>query len=174
MSKGTSRKTWAAALVLVALPAAAQDLRPVEVTPYVASGTSGASPFGALVTIPITASVSAETELAYRHEPIAPDLLSSSASLLLFFPTIGRARPYVATGAGVSQFDVPAFGPQKTPIGAERRVAWTVNVGGGFTIPLSEHVGLRTDARYFDSLGEGHDQFRVAHGVSFGVGKPRK
>lgn len=170
---GIVRTTSLVALVLIALPAAAQEPGKVEVTPYVAAGTPNASPFGALTTIPLTPSISVETELAYRRVSDAPDLLSSSVSVLQFLPRVGRARPYVAAGLGFSQFHAPVFGADKAPIGADRRLAWTVNAGGGVSVPLTEHLGLRTDARYVDSLGQGHDQFRVAHGLSFGVGKPR-
>jgi hypothetical protein len=48
----------------------------------------------------------------------------------------------------------------------------TVNAGGGLKMPISENVGLRTDARWLKSIGEdGNEQFRVAQGISFGVKK---
>jgi hypothetical protein len=48
----------------------------------------------------------------------------------------------------------------------------TINAGAGLKMPMNEHVGLRTDARWFKSFGrDGNDQFRVAQGISFGVKK---
>lgn len=166
---------WITGLVaLGAHPASAQDIPRVEITPFVAVGTSGASPLGVMTTFPITASLRAETELGYRHDSRGPDHLSFSTTVLQFLPRVGRAAPYVAVGAGLSQYTAPVLNLRGTPIGTERRLSWTVNAGGGFTVPLSRNLALRTDARYFDSLGQGQDQFRVAHGLSFGVGQPRK
>lgn len=165
--------SFVVALAVGVLPAWAQEPRPVQVTPYIATGTSGVSPVGAMVTFPITTTLSAETEMAYRPEEGLPDNLSFSVSLLQFLPKIGRAAPYVALGVGMSQYAAPVLGPAGPPIGTERRLAWTVNAGGGITIPVSPSLDLRTDARYFDSLGQGADQFRVAQGISFDVGRRR-
>jgi hypothetical protein len=47
-----------------------------------------------------------------------------------------------------------------------------VNAGGGLKMPMNEKVDLRTDARWFKSFGlQGSEQFRVAQGISFDVGK---
>ena len=162
-----------AAVALGAASAAAQDANPVEVTPYVAFGSGGASPVGAIVTFPVTPTLSVETEVAYRRGEGGIHALSSNASLLYSLPRVGPATPYVAGGIGLSQFGSPVFsstgGP---PIGAQSRVAMTVNAGGGVKMPMTEKVDLRTDARWFKSFGrEGSEQFRVAQGISFDVGK---
>jgi hypothetical protein len=48
----------------------------------------------------------------------------------------------------------------------------TVNAGGGLKMPMNEKLALRTDARWFKSFGpQGSEQFRVAQGISFDVGK---
>lgn len=47
----------------------------------------------------------------------------------------------------------------------------TVNAGGGLKMPVNENLDLRTDARWFKLLGQGSDEFRVAQGISFDVGK---
>jgi hypothetical protein len=107
------------AFTLQALPVAAQDANPVEVTPYVALGSAGASPAGVTVTFPVTS-------------------------------TLSNGRP----------------------IGTEPRVALPVNTGGGLKTPMNEKLDLRTDARWFKSFGrQGSEQFRVAQGISFDVGK---
>jgi len=162
-----------AAVTLGALPVAAQDAKPVEVTPYVAFGSDAASPVGAIVTFPVSSSLSVETEVAYRRGEGGIHALSSSASLLYSLPRVGPATPYIAGGVGLSQFGSPVFssvgGP---PIGAQPRVAMTVNAGGGVKMPMTEKLDLRTDARWFKSFGrEGSEQFRVAQGIAFDVGK---
>jgi hypothetical protein len=55
------------AFTLEALPVGAQDVKTVEVTPYVALGSAAASPVGVAVTFPVTSTLSVETEVAYRR-----------------------------------------------------------------------------------------------------------
>lgn len=154
------------------LPVAAQDARPVEVTPYVAVGTAGASPVGAAVTFPVTSSLSVETDVAYRRGEGRIHALSSSASLLHALPRVGEATPYVAAGVGLAQYGTPVLSLSGGPIGTLPRVAMTVNAGGGLKMPMNEGLDLRTDARWFKSFGRyGSEQFRVAQGISFDTGK---
>ena len=158
------------ALTLEALPAGAQDARTVEVTPYVALGSAAASPAGALVTFPVTSTLSVETEVAYRRGEGGINALSSSASLLYFLPHVGQSTPYVAGGIGLSQYGAPVFSSNGPPIGTQPSVAMTVNAGGGLKMPMNEQLDLRTDARWFKSFGrQGSEQFRVAQGISFDV-----
>jgi hypothetical protein len=160
------------AFTLEELPAAAQDARAVEVTPYVALGSAGASPVGAAVTFPVTSTLSVETDVAYRRGEGRIHALSSSIRLLYFLPRVGQSTPYVAGGVGLSQYGAPVFSSNGRPIGTEPRVALTVNAGGGLKMPMNETLDLRTDARWFKSFGlHGSEQFRVAQGVSFDVGK---
>jgi hypothetical protein len=160
------------ALALEAVPVGAQDAKPVEVTPYVALGSAGASPVGAAVTFPVTSTLSVETDVAYRRGEGDINALSSSVSLLWFLPRVGRAVPYVVGGVGLSQYGAPVFSSSGPPIGTESRVALTVNAGGGLKVPMNEKVDLRTDGRWFKSFGrQGSEQFRVAQGISFDVGK---
>lgn len=155
-----------------ALPAWAQDESTVEVTPYVGFGTAAASPVGAAVTFPVTSTLSIETDLAYRRAEGGIHALSSSTSLLYFLPRLGRSTPYVAGGIGLSQYGAPLFLASGPPVATESRVALTVNAGGGLKVPMNETLDLRTDARWFKSLGpHGSEQFRVAQGISFNVRK---
>ena len=157
---------------LGALPVRAQDAKPVEVTPYVALGSAAASPVGALVTFPVTSTLSVETDVAYRRGEGRIHALSSSTSLLYFLPRVGQSTPYVAGGVGLSQYGTPVSSSNGRPIGTEPRVALTVNAGGGLKMPMNEKLDLRTDARWFKSFGlQGSEQFRVAQGISFDVGK---
>ena len=160
------------AFALEALPVGAQDARTVEVTPYVALGSAAASPVGAAVTFPVTSRLSVETDVAYRRGEGRIHALSSSTSLLWFLPRVGQSTPYAAAGVGLSQYGAPVSSSNGRPIGTQPRVALTVNAGGGLKMPMNEKVDLRTDARWFKSLcPQGSEQFRVAQGVSFDVGK---
>ena len=160
------------AFALEAVPVGAQDAKPVEVTPYVALGSAAASPVGAAVTFPVTSTLSVETDVAYRRGEGDIHALSSNASLLWFLPRVGQATPYVAGGVGLSQYGAPVFSSNGPPIGTQPRVALTVNAGGGLKMPMNDKLDLRTDARWFKSFGlQGSEQFRVAQGISFDVGK---
>lgn len=160
------------AFTLAALPVGAQDVKTVEVTPYVGLGSAAASPVGVAVTFPVTSTLSVETDVAYRRGEGHINALSSSVSLLYFLPRVGQAIPYVVGGVGLSQYGAPVFSSNGPPIGYESSVALTVNAGGGLKMPLNEKLDLRTDARWFKSFGRyGSEQFRVAQGVSFDVGK---
>ena len=159
-------------LALGALPVGAQDAKAVEVTPYVALGSAAASPVGAAVTLPVTSTLSVETDVAYRRGEGRIHALSSSISLLYFLPSVGQLTTYFAGGVGLSHYGAPVFSSNGPPIGTEPRVALTVNAGGGLKMPMNERLDLRTDARWFKSFGpQGSEQFRVAQGISFDVGK---
>ena len=160
------------AFTLAARPVSAQDATAVEVTPYVAVGTDASSPVGAAVTIPLTSKLGLETDVAYRRGEGRIPALSSNASLLWLLPRVGQATPYAAAGVGLAQYGSPVFTSDGPPTGTRSRVAMTVNAGGGLKMPLNDTLDLRTDARWFKSFGkQGSEQFRVAQGISFDVGK---
>ena len=158
------------AFTLGASPVGAQET--VELTPYVAVGSAGASPVGAAVTFPLTSAFSLETDVAYRRGEGRMNALSTNTSLLFALPHIGQTTPYVAAGIGLAQYGTPLFSSDRRPIGTQPRVAMTVNAGGGLKMPVNDNLDLRTDARWFKSFGvQGSEQFRVAQGISFDVGK---
>jgi len=159
------------AFILAASPVRAQDARTVEITPYLAVGSAGASPVGVTVTFPVSATFSVETDVAYRRgEDI--HALSTSGSLLYSLPRVGQVTPYVAGGVGLSQYGSPVFSGNGGPIGSQSRLAVTLITGGGLKIPVKEKMDLRTDARYYKSLGrQGSESFRVAQGISFDAGR---
>jgi opacity protein-like surface antigen len=156
---------------LGALPAAAQDAKPVEVTPYVALSSGVASPVGAAITFPVTSTLSVETDVAYRQAEGNIGALSLGASLLYDLPRVGRSTPYVAAGVGLAKFGAPIFSSTGGPIATQSRLAISVNAGGGLKMPVNENLDLRTDARWFNLLGQGSEGFRVAQGISFDLGK---
>jgi hypothetical protein len=160
------------ALTLSTLPAAAQDARPVEITPYVGVGSEAASPVGTAVTFPLTQKLSLETDVAYRRGEGDIHALSSSASLLFSLPQVAGATPYVAGGLGLAQYGAPVYAANGRPIGTQPRVAMKVNAGGGLKMPVNENLDWRTDVRWFKSFGrQGSEEFRVAQGISFDTGK---
>ena len=162
-----------AVFTLAAFPAAAQEDRTVEVTPYVAMGSFGSSPVGGMVTFPVTSSLSVESETGYRRAEGRIPALSSSVSLMWSLPRVGQSTPYVIGGIGLTQYGAPVFsrasGP---PIGTQSRIAMTMNAGGGLKTPVNKSMDLRTDARWTKMFGkQGSESFRVAQGLSFDVGK---
>jgi hypothetical protein len=163
------------AFTFEALPVEAQEARTVEVTPYVAVGSAAASPIGVAFTFPITSTLSFETDVAYRRGEGGINALSLNANLLYFLPRVGQSTAYVVGGVGLSQYGAPVFSSNGPPIGTETSLALTVNAGGGLKMPMNEKLDLRTDARWFKSFGlppgQGSEQFRVAQGLSFDVGK---
>jgi hypothetical protein len=170
----TCRFAFFAVLVftLAAWPVSAQDSNAVSVTPYVAVGTAQAAPVGVAITFPLTSIFSLETDVAYRRGEGGIHALSSSASLLCALPDVGAAKPYLAAGIGLSQYGAPIFSSSGPPIGTEKSLALTMNAGGGLIMPMNDTLGMRTDARWFKSFGrQGSEQFRVAQGISFDVGK---
>lgn len=70
-------------------------------------------------------------------------------NLLITLPT-GRAKPYLAAGAGVIQSrltsDLSLLGFDENGIG--------FNVGGGILGYFTTHVGMRADLRYFRSVSD--------------------
>jgi hypothetical protein len=161
-----------AALALGVWPVGAQEAGVAEVTPYVGLGSAGASPFGVAVTFPIAPVLSLETDVAYRRGEGHINAMSLNTSLLYFTPRLGRSSPYLAAGVGLAQYGAPVFGSDGPPIGTERRLAPTVNLGGGLKTSMNEKLAMRTDVRWFKSFGpQGSEQFRVAQGLSFPAGK---
>lgn len=155
-----------------AAPVLAQDATAVEVTPYVALGTAGASPVGTAVTFPITSTLAVEADTGYRRGEGNIHALSVNTSLLWSLPRLGQSTPYLAGGVGLAQYGAPVFTGDGPPIGAVSRLAMTVNAGGGLKMPMNDKLDLRTDARWFKSFGQhGSEQFRVAQGISFDVGR---
>ena len=162
----------AALLAFAAAPAAAQGPQAVEVTPYVAIGTSGASPLGVAITFPITSALGVESDVAYRRGEGDIHALSSNASLLWFLPRVGQSTPYLAAGVGLAQYGAPVLALNGPPIGTQPGLAITANAGGGLKVPVTSTLDLRTDARWFKSFGtHGSEQFRVAQGLSFDVAR---
>jgi hypothetical protein len=156
-----------------AAPAYAQETNPVEVTPYVALGSTGAAPIGAAIEFPLTSTFGVEVDVAYRRAEGPMNALNTNVSLVCNLPRIGTATPFLAGGTGLAQYGALIVSPlDGHPVGTEQRIALTVNAGGGLKVPVNDEWGLRTDVRWFKSFGRhASEQFRVAQGISFDVGK---
>lgn len=158
-------------LLLAPQVAHAQEPRPVQLTPFVAFGTDHTAPVGLMVTFPWTSSLSCEVEMSYRRGEGDLGFMSANVSLLMDLPKVGRATPYIAGGAGLSQYGAFAMSPSGAQVGAARRLALTLNAGGGLRAPVTSRVDFRSDVRFFDALGTAPDSYRIANGFSFDVGR---
>jgi opacity protein-like surface antigen len=166
------------ALITSAATARAQDTAPaertpaIEVTPYLAMGSSGSSRFGTAISFPLTNSFSLETEVGYRRGEGDLHAVTSSGNLIYSLPRLGRTTPYLACGVGLVEFGTPIVSSEGSIMGTEPRVKLAVNAGGGLKVAVDDSWSMRTDARWYKSFGwQGSEHWRVAHGVSFDVGK---
>jgi hypothetical protein len=167
------------ALTMVAWPALAQSpteqapkpstASGVEVTPFVSLGSIASSRIGAAIRFRWTPTLSLEAETGYRRGEIGA--LSAHMSLLYDLPRVGRLRPYLAGGLGIEQYgtalDVPRLG-----LVTQARLAFAVNAGGGLEVPVNQHWGMRTDARWFNGLGTfAPEHWRLFNGVTIRPGR---
>jgi hypothetical protein len=137
-----------------------------EITPYVFLGSVNSSGVGAAVRWPLTGPLSVELETSYRRSDVSP--LSSNLSLLFDFPQVGRVTPYVVGGVGLDQYATADLSPAGKII-AQANTAFSVNAGGGVRVRGDENWGIRTDARWFNGIGErAPERWRLYNGVTFG------
>jgi len=143
----------------------------VEVTPFFSIDSRGSVPIGAAISFPLHSTFRIEAEVGYRRGEGNLNAPSSSVNLLYELPRLGRTTPYLATGAGLAVYGAPIFAPGAgAPLGAEPRIAFEVNAGGGLKVPVADKWGMRTDARWFKSFGRtGSEHWRVSQGLSFDV-----
>ncbi len=102
-----------------------------------------------------------ETEIAFYPEVIDNSanglsksrVISISAGTLLG-PTIGRAKPYVAFGAGNLHLNVTGVSSVLVP--SPESISnnyFTFNAGGGVMGFFTDHLGVRADLRYYKAFG---------------------
>jgi hypothetical protein len=179
----TSLTATVLAFTMGASPASAQDVTAgavpraatspaIEVTPFVSMDSRGSTPIGVAISFPLSSDFSIEAEVGYRQGEGGLNALNSSANLLYALPRLGRTTPYLATGVGLAQYGAPNVSREGSLVGTQARVALEINAGGGLKVPVSETWEMRTDARWSKSFGRNaSEHWRVAHGVSFDVGK---
>ena len=137
----------------------------IEFTPYVFLGSETSSGVGAAVRWPLPAHLSVELETNYRRAEVSA--VNANFNLLFDFPEVGRVTPYAAAGIGLDQFVIADTSPAGTLV-AQARTALSVNAGGGLRIRSDENWGIRTDARWFNDLGDrGPERWRLYNGVTF-------
>ncbi|MEQ1868564.1 MAG: outer membrane beta-barrel protein [Vicinamibacterales bacterium] len=173
MTKGSAVASLVCALLAIPGVASAQGstgsalLSGVEVTPYVALGSSTSWGAGGAVRWPVVGDLSLELDTSYRHAEIGA--LNASVNLLYDVVTVGRVTPYVAAGVGLDQYGTP----EVTGAGvlSRARTGVAVNAGGGVRVRADENWGVRADARWVNGLGSrSGERWRVYNGVTF---KPR-
>lgn len=135
-----------------------------EITPYLFLGSGTSSGIGAAVRWPLAPRLGLELDTNYRSAEIGS--LSSNLSLLFDFPSAGPVTPYVVGGVGLDQYGTAELvGGRVRPRG---RTAVAVNAGGGVRVQADRNWGIRTDARWFNDLGQGPERWRLYNGVTFG------
>ena len=137
-----------------------------QVTPYVFLGSNASSGAGVAVRWPLPGPFGLEVETSSRRSEVSP--LSANVSLLFDFPQFARITPYLAAGIGLDQY---AFAETSSTgqFVAHAGTALSVNAGGGVRVSSADNWGIRTDARWFNGLGErAPERWRVYNGVTFG------
>jgi hypothetical protein len=141
-----------------------------EFTPYAFLGSNASSGVGAAVRWPLPGALSIELETSSRLSAVSP--LSASVSLLYDFPQFARLTPYAAAGIGLDQY---AFGDTASTgqLLIRTGTALAVNAGGGVRIRGTEHLGIRSDARWSNGLGgRAPERWRLYNGVTLlGLGR---
>lgn len=146
-------------------PEQARRQTAAEITPYVFLGSGTSSGVGAAVRWPLASPLSVELETTYRRAEISA--LSCNLSLLFDLPRVGPVTPYVAGGVGLDQYGTPEF--LRGNVVTRERTAFSVNAGGGIRVQADETWGIRTDARWFNDIGDtGPERWRLYNGVTFG------
>jgi len=152
------------AMLGAATAARAQD-DPVEITPYAFLGSNGSGGVGGAVRWPLPGPLSVELETSVRRAQVAP--FSANVSLLFDLPGVGRVTPYVATGIGLDQYVTALQAPSGEVI-AQSGTAVAVNAGGGARFRAGEKWGVRSDARWFNGIGQQvPERWRLYNGVTF-------
>ena len=147
-------------LMLVSTAARAQT-----VTPFLSLGSSLSSNVGTAITFPVTKTLSVEAEVGYRHAEL--NAVSAHVSALYDLPRLMRITPYLVGGIGLEQYGTALELPNGE-LGTQPRTAFSINAGGGIKVPVTGDWGLRTDARWFNGLGEhASEHWRVYNGVSW-------
>jgi hypothetical protein len=136
-----------------------------EVTPHLALGSGASSGAGAAITWPVGRSFSVDFEMGYRRAEM--NALNASVGLLFDLPSIGPVTPYLVGGVGLDQY-ATATGSPATGVLVRSATAMSLNAGGGVRVPLTENVGLRTDARWSNGIGSNApERWRIYNGITF-------
>ncbi len=148
----------------------------VEVTPFIALGSSSSSRTGATISFPLTRDISVESEVGYRRSAITA--LSATASVLYDLPRAGRIAPYAAAGIGLDQYGVPTLGaliaaPESPRLGVitVKTTGLALNVGAGVKIPVTGRWAYRIDVHWLNVRGDAPEGWRLYHGATLRLGR---
>lgn len=91
--------------------------------------------------------------------PIDMDIQYLQIGGIVNFTDVERAIPYFGLTVGATQFS-----PDETGLDEETKLSFTV--GGGVKVPITEHIGLRLDARAFVTVLDSDGDFFCVSGAA--------
>jgi hypothetical protein len=142
---------------------------PVEVSPSISTGSTGAPGVGASVRWAIAPRLGVELESEVRWAELTA--VNTHAGVVYDLLTIGRVTPYAAGGIGLERFGYAIFGAGFPPL-AGSGTAIATNAGGGVRVSMTDRIGVRVDARWFNPHDErATERWRVSTGVTLGFGR---
>ena len=142
---------------------------PVEISPSVSTGSSGSPGIGASVRWSIAPKLGVELESEVRWAELTA--VNTHAGVVYDLLTIGRVTPYVTGGVGLERFGYATFVPGFPPL-IGTGTALATNAGGGVRVPVTDRIGVRVDARWFNPHDErAAERWRVSTGVTLGFGR---
>ena len=171
-----AQQTPPTALTQQASPSSDARNLPIEVSPFVTSG-SDSTGVGAAVRWPFAARLGLEFEAEYRHTPTAPlqgalenNGVNGNVNLVLDLPAMGRVRPFVLGGGGLEHYSL--LDQPEPYLLAKNGMSFVVNVGGGVRVAINDRFGIRTEFRWSDGWTEGAPtgSLRMFYGATVGVG----
>jgi hypothetical protein len=142
---------------------------PVEVSPSVSTGSSGSPGVGASVRWSIAPKLGVELESEVRWAELTA--VNTHAGVVYDLLTIGRVTPYAAGGVGLERFGHAMFVAGFPPL-IGTGTALSTNAGGGVRVSVTDRVGVRIDARWFNPHDDrATERWRVSTGVTLGFGR---
>ena len=142
---------------------------PVEVSPSISTGSTGSPGVGAAVRWSLTPKLGVELESEVRWAELTA--VNTHAGVVYDLLRIGRATTYAAGGAGVERFAHAMFLTGFPPV-IGTGTTLSINAGGGVRVPISDRVGVRVDARWFNPQDDrASERWRIATGVTIGFGR---
>lgn len=149
----------------------------VSITPFAGATFNGDAPtsklsMGAAVSF-LGDMAGAEVEFGYTPDffnendslvLIGNNNVTSLSANVLIGPKLGFVRPYGTIGVGLLRTSVDSGSDLFEDLSLND---WAMNAGAGVMISLTDHVGVRGDARYFRSL---EDRSPNSSTVDLGIG----
>jgi opacity protein-like surface antigen len=168
---------WAACALLTLVgtahaqssPPSSTASRPIEISPFVSTGSGEASGAGATIRWPVLGKLGLEVDTEYRSG--ASRGLAGSVNFVYDLPMFKRITPYAVGGIGMERYDVSEYHPTFGFL-ARRSTTPFYNFGGGIRVPINDRWGFRADLRYSAPLADrAPERVRVFWGATVGLGK---